>query len=145
MNNYLVKFCDIDLLKAGVATCTAIIITIFGEDHTAITIAFWLYMLDTATGAYLAKIKKQFESKKLAKMIEKGVVMFVLFLAVALLGVLYPDLSHLVIYLPTLVAVNEAYSIVENVHKIRPTLVTQTILDLFGAVKEKAINQLTKK
>jgi len=142
MNSYLLKFCEIDLIRAGLASCVAIIITLFGEDHTAITVAFWLCMLNSIIEMYASN--ERF-TRKARRTLEKWAVMGVLFVTVALLAILYPELSHLIIFLPTLVAVNEGYLIVENVHKIYPNIITSTILESFGAIKSRVSKELTKK
>jgi phage-related holin len=143
--NYLNAVCDINLFKAIISTCVTIIIATFGEDHTAVVVATLLFFLDTITGTFYACVQGSCSSRGFYPAVKKGFVISTSFVSLALLALLHPELSYLLIAFPSLVAVNEFGSILENVHKIHPNPITEYILTTFGVLKDGILNQITKK
>lgn len=143
--NYLNTVCDINFFKAIISACLAVIIGVFGEDHTAIIVATSLFFLDTITGTFYACMQGRCSSGGFYPAIKKGFVISTTFVSLALMATLHPELKYLLIIFPSLVAVNEFGSILENVHKIYPNPITEYVLTTFGVLKDGIINQITKK
>lgn len=140
MSDYLHRLCDINFVKAILAGCVTAIIAVFGEDHTAVLVAMGLFCLDTITGTWLACREGRCSSRGFYPAIEKAFILIVIFASTALMAQLYEEFRVLLYVLPTLAAINEFGSILENVQKIRPNQVTGFLLERFGMMKDGIVN-----
>jgi len=143
--NYLSSICDINLFKAILAGCLAIILSLFGEDHTGIIVATSLFFIDTITGTFYACSQGRCSSGGFYPAVKKGFVMFNAFLALALITLLHPELGYLLKVFPSLIAVYEFGSIAENLHRIYPNFITEYFLKVSGMMKDGILNKLKDK
>lgn len=147
--DYLSSVCDINVFKAIFSFCLTVIFALFGANHVPIMIVGALWIIDTVTGVMYAVTKHKFESSIGFK--KGGIKLYVIgttFVTMTLLAQAYPELAIAPTITASFFVLNEVYSIIENLNKLRPNAYFEVILHLIGSAEAKlteTVKTLNKK
>ena len=141
--DYLSAVCDINLVKAILSFCITVIFALFGADHVAILVVLGLWLIDTTTGIIYAIGNSEYKSSIGFK--KGGVKLYVIgatFVTMTLLAHSHPELAIAPQITASFFILNETYSIIENLNKLKPNTYFGAILELIGSAESKVVERI---